>query len=201
MPAEAASPQPASDEPTHAPPLPPEAAQQLPPDEHAGHADPPAAVPPGIPPEAAVLAALPPPPPPGTAAGVAPPPWQPPRPYPVSLDLTGPERLSRLSSFFRIILMLPLLFFVAILGGSFTSFSFLIGVGGGLITFIVFVHWITVLARGRPVGWAWGTIVGMQRFILRSYSYFFLLTDRYPPFEGDWYLQFEVEKPVRIRRR
>jgi hypothetical protein len=65
----------------------------------------------------------------------------------------------------------------------------------------MFVHWVTVLVRGRPVSWAWGTIVGMQRFILRSHSYFFLLTDRYPPFEGDWHLQFDVEKPIRIRRR
>jgi hypothetical protein len=117
------------------------------------------------------------------------------------LDFTGPERLSRLSTFFRLILMVPLLIFVAILGGSFTSFSFLAGAGGGLISFILLVHWITVLMRGRPVGWAWGTIVGMQRFILRSMSYFFLLTDRYPPFEGDWYLQYDVEKPARIRRR
>ena len=141
------------------------------------------------------------PPPGGPPSGATATAWEPPPRYPVTLEFTGPERLSRLSTFFRLILMVPLLIFAAILGGSFTSFSFLAGAGGGLISFILLVHWITVLVRGRPVGWAWGTIVGMQRFILRSMSYFFLLTDRYPPFEGDWYMQYDVEKPARIRRR
>jgi hypothetical protein len=198
-PAQPASPEPsAPEEPTHAPPLPAEATQQLPPDTHP-HAEPAVVVPAGVPAEAAVLVAPPPsgPPPPGAAAGGS----EPPPRYPVTLEFSGVDRLSRLSTIFRLILMLPLLIFVAILGGSFTSFSFLVGVGGGLISFVLVAHWITVLVRGRPVGWAWGTIVAMQRFILRSYSYFFLLTDRYPPFEGDWFLQYEVEKPVRIRRR
>jgi hypothetical protein len=122
-------------------------------------------------------------------------------PYPVSFEVTGPDKLSRLSTFFRIILAIPLLFFVFLLSGSITAFSFAVGVGGGLISVIMLLHWITVLVRGRPVSWAWGTIVAMQRFSLRSYSYFFLITDRYPPFDGDWYVQYDVEKPERIRRR
>jgi hypothetical protein len=181
MPAEPPESEPLPEQPTHAPPLPPEATQQLPPEEREATSSAPGASP-GAPPQ---------------ALG-----WEPPpRRYPVTLDLTGPARVSRLSTLFRLILMIPLMIFVAILGGSFFSFGFLVGAGGGLITFVLFVHWITVFFRGRPVSWAWGTIVGMQRFILRSYSYFFLLTDRYPPYDGDWYLQFEVEKPERVRRR
>jgi hypothetical protein len=122
-------------------------------------------------------------------------------PYPVSFEVTGPDRLSRLSTFFRIILAIPLLLFVFLLSGSITAFSFAVGVGGGLISVIMLLHWVMVLVRGRPVSWAWGTIVAMQRFTLRSYSYFFLITDRYPPFDGDWYVQYDVEKPARIRRR
>jgi hypothetical protein len=124
----------------------------------------------------------------------------PPLPYPVAFDITGPDRLSRLSTFFRLILLIPLSILVAILSGG---ISFYIGVSatGGLIFLIMLTHWLTVLMRGRPVSWLWGTIVAMQRFVLRSQSYFLLMTDRYPPFEGDWFVGYEVEKPERIRRR
>jgi hypothetical protein len=121
-------------------------------------------------------------------------------PYPVSFDITEPDRLSRLSTFFRLILLIPLSILVAVLSGG---ISFYIGVGatGGLIFLIMLIHWLTVLMRGRPVSWLWGTIVAMQRFVLRSQSYFLLMTDRYPPFEGDWFVGYEVAKPERIRRR
>lgn len=123
-----------------------------------------------------------------------------PLPYPVSFDVTGPDRLSRLSTFFRLILLIPLAVFVAILSGG---ISFYIGVSatGGLIFLIMLTHWLTVILRRRPVSWLWGTIVAMQRFVLRSQSYFLLMTDRYPPYEGDWFVRYEVEKPERIRRR
>ena len=116
----------------------------------------------------------------------------------MTLEFNNPEDLNRFGTFFRLILAIPLGLFVSILSGSITPFAVAFGIGGGVITVIVLVHWITVLARGRPVSWAWGTIVGMQRFSLRAYSYFFLLTDRYPPFDSDWYLQFEVEFVVTL---
>ncbi|MEO8458426.1 MAG: DUF4389 domain-containing protein [Chloroflexota bacterium] len=202
-----------SEQPTATPPpsVPPEAAQQLPPD--SGHSEPTPETPPGISPEAAQQMPpgpeAPPTEPTPDDAGLIPlpevaaeiSPAREKRRYPVTLDFVGADRLSRLSTFFRVILMLPLALFVFMLGGTITSFTYVFGIGGGLITAIVVVHWITVLLRGRPVSWAWGTIVGMQRFILRSYSYIFLLTDRYPPFDGDWFLTYEVEKPARIRRR
>ena len=134
--------------------------------------------------------------PPGTRG------WEyPAPPYPVTLEFRQPERLSRLSTFFRLILGIPLLIFVLILGANYVSLAFWVPFASGLIGFLVLIHWITVLVRRRPVGWAWGTIVAVQRFLYRSYSYFMLLTDRYPPFEGDSFLQYEVEKPVRIQRR
>ncbi len=122
--------------------------------------------------------------------------------------MIGPNRLSRLSTFFRIILAIPLLIFLAILGGSFNFSSFsggnartlLVG-GGGIVGALLLAHWISILLRGRPIGWMWGTLVAIQRFSVRSYSYLFLITDRYPPFEGDWFVQYEVARPERISRK
>ena len=122
--------------------------------------------------------------------------------------MTGPDKLSRLSTFFRIILAIPLLIFLAILGGSFNFSSFsggnartLVVGGGGIVGALLLAHWISILLRGRPIGWMWGTLVAIQRFSVRAYSYLLLITDRYPPFEGDWFVQYEVERPERISRK
>ncbi|HEY5639906.1 MAG TPA: DUF4389 domain-containing protein, partial [Dehalococcoidia bacterium] len=44
-------------------------------------------------------------------------------------------------------------------------------------------------------------IVAIQRFMLRAYTYFFLITDQYPPFEGDWSVNYEVDQVERIQRK
>ena len=115
-----------------------------------------------------------------------------PPPYPVSFDVEGPAEVSRLSTFFRIILLIPLALFVSIIGS--------IG-AGGVLGGLVLAHWITILVRGRPVGWICRAIVAIQRFVLRAYAYFFLMTDKYPPFEGDWSVSYEVEQTDRLQRR
>jgi len=119
-------------------------------------------------------------------------PPQRPLPYPVSFDVEGPAEVSRLSTFFRIILLLPVLIFVGII---------IIAVTGGLWGGLILAHWITVLVRGRPVGWICRAIVAIQRFALRAFTYFFLITDKYPPFEGDWSASFEVDQTERIQRK
>jgi ribosomal protein L40E len=123
-----------------------------------------------------------------------------PGPYPVRFEADYPQRLSRLSTFFRIILAIPLAIFVTILGGSASflapgmSFSF------GLINFVLFIYAIAVLLRGRPPRWMFETIAAIQRFLLRAYTYFILMTDRYPPFDGVWPVRYEVDRPERISR-
>lgn len=112
--------------------------------------------------------------------------------YPVTLDVDAPAEVSRLSTLFRIILALPVLVLVGIIVGT---------AGGGILGGLLLVHWISILIRGRPVGWIFGTIVAIQRFAFRAYTYFFLITDQYPPFEGDWKVSYEVEQPERIQRK
>ncbi|RLC55419.1 MAG: hypothetical protein DRI30_07615 [Chloroflexi bacterium] len=115
-----------------------------------------------------------------------------PRAYPVSFDVKGPAEVSRLSSFFRIILLIPVALFVGIIGS--------VG-AGGLLGGLLLAHWITILIRGRPVGWICRATVAIQRFTLRAYTYFFLITDKYPPFEGDSNVHYEVDQTERIQRK
>ncbi len=119
---------------------------------------------------------------------------QPPKPpaYAVSFDVEGPSPVSRLSSFFRLVLVVPILLFLGIIAGT---------TGTGVLGGLLLAHWITVLIRGRPVGWIYRTIVAIQRFAFRAYSYLFLIVDKYPPFEGDWSVSYEVEQPERIQRK
>ena len=82
---------------------------------------------------------------------------QPPKPpaYAVSFDVEGPSPVSRLSSFFRLVLVVPILLFLGIIAGT---------TGTGVLGGLLLAHWITVLIRGRPVGWIYRTIVAIQRF-------------------------------------
>lgn len=130
---------------------------------------------------------------------------QPPSPpdvYPVTLEIEYQEKLSRLSTFFRLILLIPLAIFVGLISGLAGSetvndgASFSLGVLGSLFL----AHWIVVFLRRRPVNWLFDVIVHIQRFSLRAQAYFMLLADKYPPFEGDWMLRYEVEKPETLSR-
>lgn len=113
-------------------------------------------------------------------------------PYPVSLEFNGPEELSRLSTFFRLIVAIPLFIFLAVLGS----------VGSGVMAGLVMAHWLSLLVRkGRPVGWIGSAIVALLRFHFRAYAYLLLITDKYPAFEGDWFLQVDIRRPERISRR
>lgn len=130
------------------------------------------------------------------------------RPYPVVVRMEHPERLSRLSTFFRIFLAIPIFIFLALLGaGSFNFNSwgadgaqqgglFAGGAAGGIVVAI----WATILVRGNIPRWLFDFQVGLNRFTLRAYSYFALLTDQYPAFEGAWDLDYDVEYPDRLSR-
>jgi|CXWL01.1.fsa_nt_gi hypothetical protein len=124
--------------------------------------------------------------------------------YPVRLTMAYPEKLSRLSTFFRLILVIPVLFFLILLSGqSFQWFStnesarnVSLGGAGGIIAGI----WAAIIVRGRIPHWLFDFQVAFHRFSYRAYAYLGLLTDKYPAFEGDWELQYDVDYPEGISR-
>ena len=104
--------------------------------------------------------------------------------YPVVFDAVYPERLSRLSTVFRLFLAIPLLIFTWALGWG-TA---------------VLPAWLAVLVRGRMPRWLFDFQVGLNRWLNRTLGYTLLLTDRYPPFEGDWVISYDVRYPERLSR-
>jgi hypothetical protein len=127
--------------------------------------------------------------------------------YPVRFEMDYQEQLSKLSTFFRLILMIPLAIFVSIIAGTTDINSYSRGDGsdfvfvsiGALGSFIL-AHWIVVFLRLRPATWIFDTIVHIQRFAIRAACYFFLMVDKYPPFEGDWPVRYEVDRPETLSR-
>ena len=104
-------------------------------------------------------------------------------PYPVRLDVEYLEAQSRWKALFRLPLAIPLLIFTYLLSG---------GVAGAIIA--------AILVRGRIPRWLFDFQVGVNRWSLRALGYTLLLTDRYPPFEGDHAIQYAIDYPDRLSR-
>jgi hypothetical protein len=88
--------------------------------------------------------------------------------YPITVGVAYPEKLSRLSTFFRFILMIPHLFvlwFVAI------------------VAFVLmFFAWWAILFTGKYPKGLFDFVAGYLRWSTRLSGYYYLLTDKYPPF-------------------
>ena len=103
--------------------------------------------------------------------------------YPVRLDVDYPEQQSRWKALFRLPLGIPLLVFSYLLQGS-----------------VALAIWAAVLVRGRIPRWLFDFQVAVNSWHARATGYFLLLTDAYPPFEGDYAIRYEVAYPGRASR-
>ena len=125
-------------------------------------------------------------------------------PYPVTFDAAYPERLSRLSTAFRLLLFFPIAIFAVVLGGG--QFGLADNAPGGSTVVlgtagaVALASWLAILVRGRIPRWLFDFQVALSRWFNRAFGYLFLLTDRYPPFEGDWVINYDVRYPERLSR-
>jgi hypothetical protein len=91
--------------------------------------------------------------------------------YPISLKVDYPEKLSRLTTFFRIFLLIPhaiVLYFLGIVSGV-----------------ILFISWWAILFTGRYPKGLFEFVTYCFRWSTRYTGYAYLLTDKYPPFTGN----------------
>jgi len=124
--------------------------------------------------------------------------------YPVTLAVDYPERQSRWKTLLRLFLAIPvLLFFMVLSGATWARFwsdgratTYSAGVAGGVVLAI----WVTIVLRARIPRWLFDFQVALLRWEIRALSYFALLTDTYPPFEGDYPIRFDVQYPERLAR-
>lgn len=91
--------------------------------------------------------------------------------YPVSLKVEYPDKLSRLTTFFRIFMVIPhliVLYFIEIAAGV-----------------LLFISWWAILFTGKFPKGLFDFIVMWFRWSTRVNGYSCLLTDKYPPFSGN----------------
>jgi len=91
-----------------------------------------------------------------------------PGPYPLELEITPPEQRNRLTTFFRVFMVIPhfvVLFFLAI-----------------AFEIVTFIAWFAILFTGQYPQSMYGFAVGVARWSARVAAYLYLLVDEYPPF-------------------
>jgi len=117
--------------------------------------------------------------------------------YPVDLNVDYPEKSDRLSVFFRIILVIPILIVLSLLLGEretqemaqrqeeiTRSIGFVVG---ALVLLILF--------RGKYPRWWFDWNKQLMAFSLRVFSYLFLLRDEYPSTDEEQSVHLRMEYP------
>ena len=120
--------------------------------------------------------------------------------YPVRLEVDYFEELSRISSLFRLVLIIPIAFLASLLDGQLNgifldrhgewqsagiSFPLVISIATGLM--IIFCH--------KYPRWWFDFQLEISRFFGRIFSYLFLLTDTYPSTDEEQGYHLEIDYP------
>jgi hypothetical protein len=107
-------------------------------------------------------------------------------PYPVIFEAAYPERVSRWKTLLRIFLAIPVLIFWAVVSAA--------------VNAVIVASWLAIIVRGRIPRWLFDFLVALYRWQSRAQGYILLLTEVYPPFEGDYPVDFDVRYPERLIR-
>lgn len=121
--------------------------------------------------------------------------------YPARLDIAYPEKLDRLTTFFRIIVALPIVVIMAILSASGGETvvneagkevaSNSAGITGALFAATA----LMIVFRQRYPRWWFDFALEFNRFSTRVGAYLFLLTDQYPSTVDKQSVKLEVDYP------
>ena len=88
--------------------------------------------------------------------------------YPITIGIEYSEKLSRLTTFFRCIMIIP--------------HSIVLGALGIVASIFLFISWWAILFTGRYPRGMFNFVSGYLRWTTRVNGYALLLTDKYPPF-------------------
>jgi len=108
--------------------------------------------------------------------------------YPIRLVVTDDLRRSRLTVFFRYLLALPHMVWLALYG---------------LVVYVVLViAWFAALFTGRVPAGLHGFLAGFIRYQTRVNAYMYLVANQFPPFGagGEYAIDLEVAGPERQGR-
>jgi hypothetical protein len=126
--------------------------------------------------------------------------------YPARLNIDYPEKLDRVSTFFRLIWAIPILVVVSLLTATATDTVTVItdsgevvsrvtttglGIAGGLFVATM----LMVVFRQRYPRWWFDFALNLNRFTNRVGAYLALLTDRYPSTEEEQSVHLDLDYP------
>ena len=142
----------------------------------------------------------PPPPPPGP---ILPPPggFAPEGPYPARLEIDYPEQLNRVTTAFRIILVIPIAIVLGILTNSSTSTfetqngEWVTTSGATILGALFMTTLLLILFRQRYPKWWFDFALELNRFSARVGAYVALLTDQYPSTVEEQTVHLEFDYP------
>jgi hypothetical protein len=101
--------------------------------------------------------------------------------YPVTYEQDHHERQSRLTTFFRFVMVIPHFLWAGLYGIAFAG--------------AVICAWFAIVFTGRFPQGLYDFCAGFLRYITRLLAYYCLVTDRFPPFDGGEHPDY----PVRLR--
>ncbi len=123
-------------------------------------------------------------------------------PYPARLDIEYPERLARLSTFFRLLWAIPILVVFALItsGGSGTVILDDRGetvreTGGSIAGGIAVATALMILVRQRYPRWWFDFQLALARFSSRIGAYVTLMRDEYPSTEDAQAVHLDLDYP------
>jgi Domain of unknown function (DUF4389) len=122
-------------------------------------------------------------------------------PYAARLSIDYPQQLDRLSTFFRLIWVIPIAFVLALLTESGNQAMVtatgekLASTGGGLFASLALATALMIAVRVRYPRWWFDFSRELTRFEARVGAYVALLTDRYPSTVEEQSVHLDIEYP------
>ena len=117
--------------------------------------------------------------------------------YPVSLSIDYPEKLNRLTTFFRIFTVIPIFIILSLLaggqsqGGGDGGWSYQYATAGVVVLPLV----LMLLFRQKYPKWWFDWNVALTKFSARVETYFLLLRDEYPSTDEEQAVHIEIPYP------
>ena len=123
--------------------------------------------------------------------------------YPARLDVEYPEQgLNRATTFFRILLVIPIAIVVGLVGGNFATIGLPEGsdwrglVSGGALFLPAL---LMILFRRKYPRWWFDWNLEVTRFVARVYAYMALMRDEYPSTDEQQAVRLELDYPDAAR--
>ncbi len=126
--------------------------------------------------------------------------------YPATLELDYQDKLSRVTTIFRLILVIPIAIILGILTSGSESIittvdqdgqiiSTTTNAGAGIAGSLFFVTLLLILFRKKYPKWWFDFYLALSRFATRVIVYVLLLTDKYPSTDEEQNLHLDVPYP------